>query len=64
MEGGSWAVVRLLVDRGADFNAKGRKYDNALQAAASKDNEAAVRLLVNRGALLLTASSAIKAVDH
>jgi ankyrin repeat protein len=40
-------VVRLLLDSGADVNAQGGKYGNALQAAASKGNEAVVRLLVD-----------------
>jgi ankyrin repeat protein len=38
------------VDRGADVNAQGGEYGNALQAAARKGNEAVVQLLVNRGA--------------
>ena len=43
-------VARLLVDREAEVNAQGGFYGNALQAAAYKGNEAVVRLLVDRGA--------------
>jgi hypothetical protein len=45
------ATVRLLLDRGADVNAQGGYYGNALQAAAQRSgNEATVRLLLDRGA--------------
>jgi ankyrin repeat protein len=48
--GGNEAVVRLLIDRGADVNTQGGVHRNALQAAALKGDEAVVRLLVDRGA--------------
>ena len=40
----------LFVDSGDDVNALGGEYGNALQAAASKGNEAVARLLVGNGA--------------
>ena len=42
--------VTKLLDHGADINAQGGKYGNALQAAASRGDEARVRLLLDRGA--------------
>ncbi|CUS10750.1 unnamed protein product, partial [Tuber aestivum] len=47
---GSESVVRLLLERGAEVNAQGGYYGNALQAAACCDNESIVRLLLERGA--------------
>jgi ankyrin repeat protein len=47
---GNEAVVRLLIDRGADVNTQGGEYGHALQAAALVGHEAVVRLLVDRGA--------------
>jgi ankyrin repeat protein len=51
-ESGNEAVVRLLVDRGADVKAKDKYGKTMLHSAASswKENEAVVRLLVDRGA--------------
>jgi ankyrin repeat protein len=43
-------VVRLLLEKGADVNAQGGHYGNALQAASVKSNEAVVRLLLEKGA--------------
>jgi ankyrin repeat domain-containing protein 50 len=43
-------VVRLLVDRGADVNAKDNEGWTALYRAAVGGHEAVVRLLVDRGA--------------
>jgi ankyrin repeat protein len=44
-------VVKLLVDKGADVNAQGGLYGNALQAAVSyRGHEAVVRLLLDKGA--------------
>jgi ankyrin repeat protein len=42
--------VKLLLENGAEVNAKGGKYGNALQAASLKDNEAIVKLLLENGA--------------
>ena len=47
---GNEAVVRQLVDLGADVNAQGGKYGNALQAATLVGDEAVVRPPVDRGA--------------
>ncbi|KAI8210061.1 putative ankyrin repeat protein [Colletotrichum sp. SAR 10_76] len=43
------AVMRLL-DMGADVNAQGGKYGNALQAACHAENSDMIRLLLDRGA--------------
>jgi ankyrin repeat protein len=40
---GKDAIVRLLVEKGADDNAQGGKYDSALQAASSQGFETTVR---------------------
>ena len=44
------AVVRLLLEKGADVNAQGGYYGNALQAASARGHEAVVRLLLDKGA--------------
>jgi ankyrin repeat protein len=43
-------VVKLLLDAGADINAKGGYYGNALQAAVFKGSVDLVRLLLDAGA--------------
>ncbi|KLJ06283.1 hypothetical protein EMPG_09287 [Blastomyces silverae] len=44
-------TLRLFLERGADVNAQGEFYGNALQAAAAqRDNENIVRMLLERGA--------------
>jgi len=53
-------VVRLLVDLGADVNAQGGFYGNALLAAASRDHEAVVRLLVDLGANVNAQAAAVQ----
>ena len=42
--------MRLLLDKGADANAQGRRYGNALHAAAWAGNTEAVRLLLDKEA--------------
>jgi ankyrin repeat protein len=42
--------VKLLLDRGADVNAQGGRYGNALQAAASEGRQETVKLLLDYGA--------------
>jgi ankyrin repeat protein len=49
------AVVRLLLDKGADAHAEGGRYGNALQAASTQGHEAIVRLLLERGANTIVA---------
>jgi ankyrin repeat protein len=43
-------VTRLLLDRGADVNAQGGLFGNALQAASAKGHEQIVTMLLNEGA--------------
>lgn len=47
---GNEPMVRLLLDHGADVNAKGGIYSGAIHAAAYKDQETVVRLLLDYGA--------------
>lgn len=44
------AIVRLLLEKGADVNVQGGKYGNALQAAAYNGRESIVQLLLDKGA--------------
>jgi ankyrin repeat protein len=39
--------VKLLLEAGADVNAKGGDYGNALQAASSRGHESVVKLLLD-----------------
>jgi len=48
-------VVRLLLDKGADVNAQGGSFGNALQAASENGHEAVVRLLLDEGAVYVRA---------
>jgi ankyrin repeat protein len=43
-------VVRLLLDKGAEVNAQGGRYGNALQAASDGGHEEVVKMLVAWGA--------------
>ena len=47
---GNEKVVQMLIDNGADVNAKGGPHCNALQAAVYKRHEAVVRVLAKHGA--------------
>jgi ankyrin repeat protein len=49
-ENGHKEVVKLLLDRGADVNARDEHYGNALQAASAGGYEAVVKMLVAWGA--------------
>jgi ankyrin repeat protein len=42
--------VKLLLDKGADVNAEGGEYGNALQAALSEGYEQIVKLLLDKDA--------------
>jgi hypothetical protein len=49
--GGSYAVVnKLLLSKGADINAQGGRYGNALQAASEQGHDKIVELLLSKGA--------------
>jgi ankyrin repeat protein len=43
-------VVWLLLEKGADINAQGGEYGNALQAASAEGHKTVVRLLLEKGA--------------
>ena len=43
-------VARMLLDKGADVNAQGRYYGNALQAASAQGHEQVVKMLLDKGA--------------
>ena len=47
---GKEAVVKMLLENGAEVNAEGGEYGNALQTASQKGNEAIVKLLLENGA--------------
>ena len=40
----------MLLDRGADVNAQGGEYGNALQAALERGHDRVVQMLLDRGA--------------
>jgi ankyrin repeat protein len=43
-------VVQLLLNQGAEVNAQGGEYGNALQAASRSGHKEMVQLLLNQGA--------------
>ena len=43
-------MVRMLLDKGADVNAKGGRYGTALQAASERGHDQVVRMLLDIGA--------------
>ncbi|TGZ80747.1 ankyrin, partial [Ascodesmis nigricans] len=47
---GHQAVVRLLLDHGADVNAQGGHYGTVLHAATVNGNQAVIQLLLDHGA--------------
>jgi ankyrin repeat domain-containing protein 50 len=48
--GGHEKTVQLLIERGADVNAQGGRYGNALQAASLGGHEKIVQILIKREA--------------
>jgi len=48
--GGNFAVTKALIELGADVNAQGGEYGNALQAASIRGGSATVELLLSKGA--------------
>ena len=44
---GHETLLKLLLDRGAELNARFRSYGNALQVVANKDNKEVVQLLLD-----------------
>ncbi|KAJ3873773.1 ectomycorrhiza-induced ankyrin-domain/NACHT-domain-containing protein [Lentinula edodes] len=44
------AIVKMLLEKGADVNSQGGEYGNALQAATYTENEAIVKMLLEKGA--------------
>jgi ankyrin repeat protein len=42
-------MTKLLLDKGAEVNAQGGRYGNALQAASARGREAVVKLLLDKG---------------
>ena len=47
---GHEATATLLIEKGADVNAQGKYYGNALEAALIKCHEAIATLLIEKGA--------------
>lgn len=47
---GQYEMANLLLDKGADVNAQGRDYGNALQAASERGYEQIVKMLLESGA--------------
>ena len=43
--------MQLLLDKGADVNAEGGEFGNALAAASSRGHEKVVQLLLDNGAV-------------
>ncbi|KIJ95349.1 hypothetical protein K443DRAFT_77118, partial [Laccaria amethystina LaAM-08-1] len=43
-------IAKLLIEKGADVNAQGGHYGNALYAASNGGHEASAKLLIEKGA--------------
>ncbi|EMD88006.1 hypothetical protein COCC4DRAFT_51902 [Bipolaris maydis ATCC 48331] len=61
---GHQKTVKLLLDKGAEVNAQGGEYGNALQAAAARNHTAIVELLLNNGADASRHDSQGKSILH
>ena len=48
--------MKLLLDKGADVNAQGGRFGNALQAASSRGHQQVVKLLLDKGAAVIASS--------
>ena len=55
--------MKLLLVKGADVNAEGRRYDNALQAASDGGHEGVVKLLLDKGADVNAQGNVLQAVS-
>ena len=44
-------MVQILLDKGADVNAQGGRYSNALQAASDGGHKPVMQMLLQRGAI-------------
>jgi ankyrin repeat protein len=49
---GHGKVVRILLDKGADVNAQGGRYGNALRAASEGGHEKVVKMLLDKDAVV------------
>ncbi|KAH6986709.1 hypothetical protein EDB80DRAFT_590283, partial [Ilyonectria destructans] len=45
-----YSIMKILLNKGANINAQGGRYGNALQAALHKGYELVVKLLLDKGA--------------
>ena len=48
--GGHKEVAKMLLEKGADVNAQGGRYGNALQIASSRGYEQVVKILLDKDA--------------
>jgi ankyrin repeat protein len=49
LHGGHDSIVTLLLEKGADVNAQGGDYGNALHAASNRGHDSVVTLLLEKG---------------
>ena len=43
-------MIQMLLDKGAEVNARGGKYGNALQAASQGGHKKVIQILLDKGA--------------